>query len=343
MPSSSPTFSICIPYYNAKDYLDECLKSVEIQTFKDWEVIIVDDGSDSCSIEYLRARTRGYSKIKVLYHHNNMGLYAARTDAIAASTGSYLLFLDSDDAYVGPYVLDNLYEHLQKWDPDILLFNMTGNLSTLQPSIDYSALGFCQDGPLSIQQIEEVIIGDYALNNIWNKVFKRTVFDSEKPIQQRLNMCEDRYRFAEVLFRASSVALYNKVLYYYRINNTSLSRQSFCNHSFEEQMFTEHFIRTLALQHDINLDRHRTRILKVAAADLRASSVSAQNFPSHFQELVDLVSNQDLVIDAYSNIGRLSLRPDEKILVAATMHRWPKPIICFLATVAQLIKLTIQP
>lgn len=342
MSFSRPIFTICIPCYNTKEFLDECLDSVAMQSFENWEIVLVDDGSNEETLNYLRTNVSKRPKVQIVYHEHNMGLYAARTDAIAASKGSYLMFLDSDDTLVGSEVLSTLYDHLQRRDPDILVFNMTDDLSSMRPSIDFASLGFPQDGLLDMHQVRKVFLSNYAINNLCNKVFKHELFEGESVAQEYMNMCEDRYRFSDALFRAQSIALFNRVLYYYRMNRSSISRQSFNNRSFFEQMYAEEHVRDLALQKGVDPQGQMTRILKLVAADLRASSLDENKTSVQFRELVDDITHQKLVTEAYATVGTSSLRPDEKVLIWGIMHHWPLPVVRGLASAAQTAKLIIQ-
>ena len=95
-----PRFSILIPVYNVKEYLDDCLRNVHGQPFTDFEVIAVDDGSTDGSGELLERYRTPFAVRKIPYtviHQENLGLSAARNTALDHATGEYVLFLDSDD------------------------------------------------------------------------------------------------------------------------------------------------------------------------------------------------------------------------------------------------------
>lgn len=95
-----PRFSILIPVYNVKEYLDDCLQNVHGQPFTDFEVIAVDDGSTDGSGELLERYRTPFAVRKIPYtviHQENLGLSAARNTALDHATGEYVLFLDSDD------------------------------------------------------------------------------------------------------------------------------------------------------------------------------------------------------------------------------------------------------
>lgn len=93
-----PQYSIAIPVYNVAPYLGECLESVRRQALSDWECLCVDDGSVDSSGAILDAYARSDTRIRVC-HQRNAGVSAARNRALGAAIGTWLLFLDSDDAW----------------------------------------------------------------------------------------------------------------------------------------------------------------------------------------------------------------------------------------------------
>ena len=93
-----PKFSIIIPVYNTEKYLDKCLSSVFNQTFSDYEVIVVNDGSTDSSDEIIKKFEKKYSNLKYIIKENG-GLSSARNRGVSESSGDYILFLDSDDYY----------------------------------------------------------------------------------------------------------------------------------------------------------------------------------------------------------------------------------------------------
>lgn len=108
MPSQKePFFSIVIPVYQVEAYLQECIESVLSQSFTDYEMILVNDGSKDKSPVICDAYASKYDQIQV-YHKTNEGLSKARNDGIRLSSGTYILFLDSDDMLI-PEALASLY------------------------------------------------------------------------------------------------------------------------------------------------------------------------------------------------------------------------------------------
>ena len=91
------TVSVIIPVYNVEKYLDKCLQSVETQSYKDIEIIVVDDCSTDNSYNIAKTHAWGDSRIKIYRHDENKMAGGARNTGIRKSTGKYIMFLDSDD------------------------------------------------------------------------------------------------------------------------------------------------------------------------------------------------------------------------------------------------------
>lgn len=108
----SPSISVIIPVYQCFSYLPACISSVLSQTFSDFELILVDDGSDDGSEKLCDFYAAADSRIQVI-HQRNKGVSAARNTGIAASHGYYLLFIDSDDT-VSPDFFELLYQEAKK-------------------------------------------------------------------------------------------------------------------------------------------------------------------------------------------------------------------------------------
>ena len=114
--------SIIIPVYNAEKYLDRCLKSIISQTFKNFEVIMVDDGSVDSSYQICLGYSSADNRIKVI-HQDNQGPSVARNTALGEVKGKYLCFVDSDDCYSSNNALQILYNEMEKTQADVFIFS----------------------------------------------------------------------------------------------------------------------------------------------------------------------------------------------------------------------------
>ncbi len=114
-------FSIIVPVYNAEKYLNDCLNSVLAQTYQDFELILIDDGSTDSSASICECFQRRDSRVK-FWKQKNQGALLARRDGIEKAIGEYVVFLDSDDM-MEPNLLQVAYEAFQKYECDCVYFN----------------------------------------------------------------------------------------------------------------------------------------------------------------------------------------------------------------------------
>ena len=148
-----PEISIIIPVYNTEPYLPCCIDSVFAQTFQDFELILVDDGSTDGSGALCDEYAGSDSRVHVI-HKENGGQGPARNMAMAAATGKYVIFLDSDD-YWDPKTLETLYSEAEKNQLQLLLFGGEPFFDGAEnmPTLDYvhtSQIGEVRRGPESL-------------------------------------------------------------------------------------------------------------------------------------------------------------------------------------------------
>ena len=103
-PEIASKLSVVMPVYNVEDYLDEALNSAENQTYKDMEIICVNDGSTDNSLAILEKHAKKDKRIKVI-NQENQGVSKARNAGMKAATGKYIYFFDSDDV-LAPYIME---------------------------------------------------------------------------------------------------------------------------------------------------------------------------------------------------------------------------------------------
>ena len=115
-----PKISVIIPVYNTENYLKECLNSVINQTFKDIEIICVNDGSTDNSLSILEEYARTDSRIKII-NQKNQGVSSSRNNGIKSARGEYIMFLDSDDLYK-PDLCEKVVEKIDSQSPDIVMW-----------------------------------------------------------------------------------------------------------------------------------------------------------------------------------------------------------------------------
>ncbi len=119
-----PAISVIIPVYNVEEYLNRCVNSILAQTFTDFELILVDDGSADCSLIICEEYAEKDNRIKVL-HQENHGASVARNFGVKHASGKYIIFVDSDD-WVAPEYLERLYKACIESQADISVIHFEG-------------------------------------------------------------------------------------------------------------------------------------------------------------------------------------------------------------------------
>ena len=114
--------SVIVPVYNIEHYIEECIKSILNQTFKEFELLLVDDGSTDSSLNICRGYEKKDNRIKVI-HKKNGGLSDARNVGIEKACGKYICFIDGDD-FIANDTLENMYNLILKNNSQIAVCNM---------------------------------------------------------------------------------------------------------------------------------------------------------------------------------------------------------------------------
>ena len=117
-----PFLSICIPVYNTEKYIERAILSVINQSFQDFEIIIVNDFSNDNTSKIINRLKLEDSRIRIINHNKNLGVYHCRVEAVLNSNGKYILFLDPDDMFLNEYLFESLYNYNLKYNLDIIEF-----------------------------------------------------------------------------------------------------------------------------------------------------------------------------------------------------------------------------
>ncbi len=111
--TNNPAISVVIPMYNVERYIKFCIDSILIQSFQDFEIILVDDASTDGSVEFCQKLYGDNDKIKLVHHEKNLTMGPARNTAIKHARGKYIAFVDSDD-FILPDALEKFYNTAEK-------------------------------------------------------------------------------------------------------------------------------------------------------------------------------------------------------------------------------------
>lgn len=220
--------SIIVPVYQAAPHLECCIKSFCAQTFEDFELILVDDGSTDGSLQICRDWARRDSRLRVL-HQENAGVSAARNTGIDAARGQWIAFVDSDD-WVEPTYLQKLYE------------NRNGVQLVLCDVADEEDRALAGE-VISLQELR-LHPSRYArlpyINYTFNKLFARDLlFPAGPRFDPRRKRGEDASFVCACLLRCHAIAVCPEKLYHYRINPDSATHRFYTGVCRDEQLLWE--------------------------------------------------------------------------------------------------------
>lgn len=215
--------SIIIPVYNVKNYVSEAIESVINQTYKNIEIIIIDDGSNDGSEKICDDYAKKDSRIKLI-HQKNQGLSVARNKGLEIMTGKYVGFLDSDDAY-HPKMIERLYDITIENNVECAICNYVTekNVSKLSMSnIKKFPRKISINTGLYLKQETLKNLANEKINiSVWNKLYKKNLFDSIKfPIG---HVHEDRITNMLIFERINKTYVINEPLMIHRVNNNGIS------------------------------------------------------------------------------------------------------------------------
>ena len=206
--NEKPFFSICIPVYNMEKYIKISLFSVINQSFRDFEIIIINDFSLDTSEEIIKQFQTKNSKIRLINHRENLGVYKSRVDAIKNSKGNYIIFLDPDDLFPNQNLLNDLYEYNIKYNEDMIEFTVILKEET------YNKLYYPQGHRNNhFHNFKEKIIHHPELSNIlffenynysdvfcrclWNKMIRKEILFKTINFLGKETYRKDHFDFAE--------------------------------------------------------------------------------------------------------------------------------------------------
>ena len=212
-------FSIVVPVYQVEKYVDECIQSVLAQTYSNWELILVDDGTKDRSGEICDCYAAQDGRIHV-YHKENGGQLQTRLYGIARATGDYYVFLDSDDT-LKYYALQTINENLQKYNCDCLIFGYERFRGNEIVEKSMYEKGCCLTDKRELYR--KCLLGHY--NGLSRKVVRASIFqygEAEYAPYFHIRLGEDLLHSLEVFKNSKSIVFIDDRLYNYRLNPESV-------------------------------------------------------------------------------------------------------------------------
>lgn len=214
--------SVIVPVYNVEAFLDECIKSVVVQTYENWELILVNDGSKDNSPKICDQWADKDERIKV-FHQENGGLSEARNAGLKHCKGEYIVFLDSDD-YLMPNGIEYLLEKLEDEGCQMCVGNYNNifgdevYMGTLNQSIHEEILDW--EGYM---ERFYTFVPFYA--QVWAKIYKREIF--EDILFPKGRVSEDAYVMLDVVRKCERICIVPEVVSVYRQRQGSVTARPY--------------------------------------------------------------------------------------------------------------------
>ena len=204
--------SILVPVYNAAGYLCKCVQSIVDQSYRDLQIVLINDGSTDGSWEMMKELAREDHRIEV-YSQPNNGVAATRNSLLDKANGDWILFVDSDDT-IDPDTVSILLQEQELTGADMVVFNQ-------REARDYD---------------KETVIREFLRHRefrgmLWNKLLKREHLEGLK-FDRTVSYGEDALMIWQVLQRVNHVTAIDKMLYHYTPTDDSLSKQHFNGKKF---------------------------------------------------------------------------------------------------------------
>lgn len=286
--------SIIVPIFKVEEYLDECVQSIVNQTYRNLEIILVDDGSPDKCPQICDEWAQRDSRIRVI-HKENGGLSDARNAGINVCTGEYISFVDSDD-FIKPDMIEKLYSAATKMGADIVACGI------LTCEGDKCTAWGCKDFVGCPKEIYALLYDDAAYPvAAWNKLYHKSCWKTLRfPVGK---ICEDAFTTYKLIHNATRIVMIPEALYCYRIRPGSIMTSSFslkrmdeeeawrCNYEFIKQNYPG--LRKKAF--DFYLQK----------VNMLANSMSEEdrkNFAEQYQQLREILKHNFLFVSFCSEL-----------------------------------------
>ncbi len=228
---NQPLVSVIVPVYKVEPYLRQCLDSVVGQTYRNLEILLIDDGSPDTCGQICEEYAASDARIRVI-HQKNQGLSGARNTGMDVATGAYLMFVDSDD-WIDLTLTEKLVERSLATDADLVQCRVN---YTYEDGRQEKARIFGPDNLESLeineQNREEVnyrwVLGDYIWDCAWGRLYRRALVEhmTLRYVDTKL-VCNEDFLFTLCLFsELRRLEIVQEVLYFYRQRGDSLTQAS---------------------------------------------------------------------------------------------------------------------
>ena len=218
-----PQVSIIVPFWGVEEFIGECIESILCQTYKDFELLLVDDCSQDGSKLIAEKYASIDSRVKIISHRENLGLGGARNTGLSHARGKYIWFVDSDDMLEGNQCLYEAVSCAEENSIDVLLFEFKKQFDSYSEIIKITSPNFAglHDAKGSV---ERLLISNFSrIHYVWNKLFRREFLLENNCAFLNKTEFEDTIHLLWIM-NSKRVFYLQKIFYIYRIRERSIMR-----------------------------------------------------------------------------------------------------------------------
>lgn len=233
--------SVIVPIYNAEKHLKKCIDSLVFQTYKNLEIVLINDGSSDKSGQICDEYAISFENIKVI-HQKNQGPSITRNNGILSSTGYYIMFVDADD-YIDREMVERLLYEAQNKSSDLVICGFVQNIyknKRIHNKIIKNN-DFFMANKNEIFNFSEKLFVDVNFNSVWAKLYRKSIMiENSIFFSNDMNMAEDTYFNTNYIKVANRISILSDCLYYYNrydgetlINRYHPDKYEILNKAFE--------------------------------------------------------------------------------------------------------------
>lgn len=249
--SENPKISVIVPVYNVEKYLSQCIESILSQTFTDFELLLVDDGSTDNSGKICDEYARGNSRIRV-FHKENGGVASARQLGVDKAKGVYSIHADSDD-WVEPNMLERMYLKIIETRADMVITDFFSD----KDGISCQYIKQRTSKTISADILNEILVGN-LVGSLWNKLIRHSIYrDYKIRFIPNIDFCEDVLTLAQlfILNVKIKVAYLHEAFYHYCSYNFNSITRNYTRKSFHtQQQYVEALKKILPDKYDKTIE-----------------------------------------------------------------------------------------
>ena len=256
--------SVIVPVFNVKEYLQEALNSVLIQTYRNLEILVVDDGSTDGSGEICDEYACKDERIRVI-HQENRGLSSARNTALDVITGDLVMFLDSDDAYY-PEMISELVEARKSNQADIAMCRFVNYRTMEKKKLNAVSKHISPSGSPGaydrVEALRALAVGKIN-HSVWNKIYRRMLWDDIRFPDG--HVYEDLLTTYRIMNRIEKLVMLDNVFYQKRIHREAITatfsekniQDRILSFSMQEDFINEQIHDVFSEEHLFNMKRFK--------------------------------------------------------------------------------------